>query len=239
MTDRERASQYPTGFSVANPLMRDWAGRGARSLAFGLKRAIDVVAAALGLLLLSPVLLLIAAAVRLESPGPALFRQTRVGKDGLPFTFYKFRTMTDGNDPTIHQRYVKSLITRPSETLKGDTGSFKLENDPRVTKLGRLLRCSSVDELPQLLNVFLGDMSLVGPRPPIAYEVELYSDRARRRLECKPGITGLWQVSGRCRTTFEEMVELDIEYIERWSLVLDVKILVRTLPAVVSGMGAW
>jgi lipopolysaccharide/colanic/teichoic acid biosynthesis glycosyltransferase len=162
-----------------------------------------------------------------------------VGKDGQPFIFYKFRTMTDGNDPAIHRCYVKSLITRPSEELKGDTGSFKLENDPRLTRLGKLLRCSSIDELPQLMNVLLGEMSLVGPRPAIDYEVELYSDRARRRLESKPGITGLWQVSGRCRTTFDEMVELDIEYIDGWSLWLDMEILVRTLPAVFSGMGAW
>lgn len=201
MTDRARTSRYPTAFAVTNSATRGLISTGIRGVALGMKRTIDVVASAFGLLLLSPFLLLIAAVVRLESPGPALFRQTRVGKDGLPFTFYKFRTMTDGNDPAIHRQYVKRLITKPSETLKGDTGSFKLENDPRVTRFGKILRRSSVDELPQLLNVLLGEMSLVGPRPAIDYEVELYSDRARRRLECRPGITGLWQVRGRCRTT--------------------------------------
>ena len=183
-------------------------------------------------------MLLIAAAVRLESHGPALFRQVRLGKNGQPFTFYKFRTMVDGNDPSVHRRYVERLITRPSEELKGDTGSFKLENDPRVTKVGGFLRRTSLDELPQLLNVLNGEMSLVGPRPPLVYEAELYSERAARRLECTPGITGLWQVSGRCLTTFDEMVELDIEYIESWSLGLDMAILARTLPAVINGGGA-
>lgn len=214
-------------------------GARTRSAARAVKRAIDVVAAALGLAVLSPLLLLIATAVRLESPGPALFRQVRIGKDGRPFEFFKFRTMTDGNDPGIHRSYVEKLITRPSEELKGDTGSFKIENDPRLTRLGRFLRRASLDELPQLLNVLAGEMSLVGPRPPLAYEVELYSDRAMRRLECTPGITGLWQVSGRCLTTFDEMVDLDIEYVDNWSLGLDMKILARTLPTVVSGRGAW
>ncbi len=189
--------------------------------------------------MLSPFLLLVAVAVRLESKGPALFRQTRLGKDAQPFTFYKFRTMVDGNDPEIHRRYVESLITKPSEELKGDTGSFKIENDPRLTKLGGLLRRTSIDELPQLFNVLTGDMSLVGPRPPLPYEVELYSARALRRLECRPGITGLWQVSGRCMTTFDEMVELDIEYIDTWSLGLDLRILARTPRAVLGGRGAW
>lgn len=203
------------------------------------KRFIDVVASGLGLLLLSPFLLLVAGIVRLESRGPALFRQERLGHNGEPFTFYKFRTMRDGNDPTIHKQYVESLITQPSDELKGDGGAFKIENDPRVTRIGGFLRRTSIDELPQLINVLLGHMSLVGPRPPIAYEAELYSERAKRRLECKPGITGLWQVSGRCETTFEEMVDLDIHYIETWSLLLDMQILMRTPWAVIDGKGAW
>jgi len=168
-----------------------------------------------------------------------LFRQVRLGKDSVPFTFYKFRTMVDGNDASIHKRYVADLITQPSEALKGDTGSFKIEHDPRLTRIGGALRRWSIDELPQILNVLAGDMSLIGPRPPLDYEVELYSERARRRLECKPGITGLWQVSGRCLTTFDEMVELDIEYIDTWSLWLDVSILLRTPSAVLGGKGAW
>lgn len=204
-----------------------------------LKRVGDAFVSMIGLVILSPILLLIGLIVRMESRGPALFRQERLGKDGVPFTFYKFRTMVDGNDPSIHRHYVSQLITNGSETLKGDTGSFKLENDPRVTRFGRILRRTSVDELPQLLNVLAGTMSLVGPRPPLKYEVELYSDRARRRLECRPGITGLWQVSGRCQTTFDEMVELDIEYVDNWSLGLDLRILARTIPVVFGRKGAW
>lgn len=203
-----------------------------------MKRSIDVVGAALGLAVLSPALLLIAAAIRLETRGPALFKQTRIGKDGVPFTFYKFRTMMDGNDPSRHQSYVQQLISQPSEGLRSDNGVFKIEDDDRVTKVGKLLRRTSVDELPQLLNVVLGDMSLVGPRPPLPYEAELYSAHARRRLECTPGMTGLWQVSGRCSTTFDEMIELDIAYMENWSLGLDMTILARTLPAVIGGRGA-
>lgn len=211
----------------------------AHAVHVGMKRVLDVVACGLGLALLSPFLLLIAIMVRLESPGPAFFRQERLGKNGRPFTFYKFRTMRDGNDPAIHRAYVASLITKPSEELKGDGGSFKIEHDPRVTRVGAFLRRTSIDELPQLLNVLRGDMSLVGPRPPISYEVELYNERAMRRLECRPGITGLWQVSGRCETTFDEMVELDIRYIDSWSFLLDLQILLRTPGAVFDGKGAW
>lgn len=225
--------------TAADSTRRTRAHGHSRRLGPALKRAMDVSVGLLGLVILSPLLLLIALAIRLESRGPALFRQERLGKDSEPFTFYKFRTMSVGNDPAIHKRYVEELITRPSDGLKGDTGSFKLEDDPRLTRLGKLLRRTSLDELPQLLNVVSGDMSLVGPRPPIAYEAELYTDHARRRLECRPGITGLWQVSGRCQTTFDEMVDLDIEYIDRWSLGLDLAILIRTLPAVISGRGAW
>jgi len=239
MTDLTRMGRRSGALTATTPTTRARVGEGTRMIALGAKRLLDVVVAALGLLVLSPLLFLIAITIRLESSGPAFFRQVRLGRDATPFTFYKFRTMTDGNDPSIHRRYVERLITKPSEQLKGDTGSFKLENDPRLTRLGRVLRRTSLDELPQLFNVFAGDMSLVGPRPPIAYEAELYTDRARRRLECKPGITGLWQVSGRCLTTFDEMVELDIEYIDNWSLGLDMAILVRTLPAVLSGKGAW
>jgi len=204
-----------------------------------IKRVGDFVVSAFGLVILWPILLLIGLIVRMESSGPALFRQERIGLGGVPFTFYKFRTMEDGNDPSIHKDYVRRLITQGSEDLKGDTGSFKIEDDPRVTRFGRILRRTSLDELPQLLNVFLGDMSLVGPRPPLQYEVELYSDYALRRLECRPGITGLWQVSGRCQTTFDEMVELDVEYVDSWSLGLDLRILARTVPVVFGRKGAW
>jgi lipopolysaccharide/colanic/teichoic acid biosynthesis glycosyltransferase len=238
VTDRAESSRYPDSFAISEPGRLGAVAR-ASGPALAVKRSIDVLVSALGLVVLSPFLLLIAVAVRLESHGPALFRQVRLGKNGQPFTFYKFRTMVDGNDPSLHRRYVERLITRPSEELKGDTGSFKIEHDPRVTKVGGFLRRTSLDELPQLLNVLNGEMSLVGPRPPLVYEAELYSERASRRLECTPGITGLWQVSGRCLTTFDEMVELDIEYIESWSLGLDMAILARTLPAVINGGGAF
>jgi len=206
---------------------------------YALKRVLDACLSALGLLVLSPLLLVVGVLLRLETPGPALFRQERIGRGGVPFTFYKFRTMVDGNDPSIHRKYVRELIEHGSDALKGDTGSFKIENDPRVTRVGRVLRRTSIDELPQLLNVLKGEMSLVGPRPPLPYEAELYSARARRRLECLPGITGLWQVSGRCQTTFDEMVELDIEYQDNWSVGLDLSILARTIPVVLGRKGAW
>lgn len=203
------------------------------------KRTLDVIGATVGLVILSPLLFLIGLAIRLESAGPALFKQTRLGRGGRPFVFYKFRTMVDGNDPTIHRQYVARLISGDTDELRGDTGSFKLECDARVTRFGRILRRTSIDELPQLLNVLRGDMSMVGPRPPLPYEAELYSSHALRRLECTPGITGLWQVSGRCQTTFDEMVELDIAYMETWSVWLDLGILLRTVPVVFGRKGAW
>lgn len=203
------------------------------------KRVLDIVGATVGLALLSPVLALVAVAVRLDSPGSAVFRQQRIGRGGRPFTFYKFRTMRDGNDPAIHRAYTAALIKGETENLRGENGSFKIEADPRVTRLGRFLRRTSIDELPQLVNVLRGDMSLVGPRPPLDYEVALYSDRDHRRLGVTPGITGLWQVNGRCGTTFSEMVDLDLAYIDNWSLGLDLRIIARTFRAVLDRKGAW
>ncbi len=147
--------------------------------------------------------------------------------------------MFDGNSSDIHRKYVRRLIRQGSTDLKGESGAFKIENDPRVTRLGRILRRTSIDELPQLLNVLRGEMSLVGPRPPLGYEVELYTPHHLRRLEVLPGITGLWQVSGRTETTFEEMVDLDIAYVDNWSLWLDAKVLARTVGVVLSRRGAW
>lgn len=217
----------------------DLTAENARPIGRALKRAVDITASLLGLIVLSPFLLLVGLGVRLESHGPALFRQTRIGRGGRPFTFYKFRTMVDGNDPAIHREYVARLIANADEELKGDTGCYKIEHDPRVTRFGSFLRRTSIDELPQLLNVLIGDMSLVGPRPALPYEVELYPPHAMRRLDCLPGITGLWQVSGRCSTTFDEMVELDISYQQRWSFLGDLKILARTVPTVLRRKGAW
>lgn len=208
-------------------------------VALGIKRAIDFVGAVFGLIVLSPLFALVALAIKSDSRGPVLFCQERLGRHGRPFTFYKFRTMEHGNDPSIHKQYVTSLIQGESEELKGQTGAYKIEADPRVTRVGHYLRRTSIDELPQLINVVLGDMSLVGPRPPIGYEVELYGARERRRLDVMPGITGLWQVSGRSQKTYQEMVDLDLRYIDEWSVVLDMKILVRTVSVVLGRKGAW
>jgi lipopolysaccharide/colanic/teichoic acid biosynthesis glycosyltransferase len=206
------------------------------------KRAMDIAGSLFALLLLWPVFLAIAVAVKLTSPGPVLFRQKRVGRYGTTFTFLKFRSMYMANDETIHKNYVTRLISGdPScSTEAGDVKSFKMRNDPRVTSLGVLLRRTSLDELPQFLNVLRGDMSLVGPRPPIPYEFSCYKTWHRRRLlTVKPGITGLWQVGGRSRVNFDDMVRLDLEYSETWSVWLDLKIVLKTPGAVLMGEGAY
>jgi lipopolysaccharide/colanic/teichoic acid biosynthesis glycosyltransferase len=167
-----------------------------------------------------------------------LFRQTRVGQFGRQFTFLKFRSMYLANDSSIHQEYVKDLIAGRNGV--GQNGVYKIQNDPRVTRIGQFLRKTSLDELPQFWNVLKGDMSLVGPRPPVPYEVEVYDIWHRRRLlQAKPGITGLWQVKGRSRTTFDEMVRLDLQYTLSSSLWVDLKILAQTPMAVVAGSGAY
>jgi exopolysaccharide biosynthesis polyprenyl glycosylphosphotransferase len=202
-----------------------------------LKRCIDVALSALLLLVLSPFVALLAIGIKLHSPGPVFFRQTRIGKDGKPFTFLKFRSMRQDADPKSHQEYVRTLIlnnTAPSASC----GSLKMTDDPRITGLGRILRKFSLDELPQLLNVIRGEMSLVGPRPPLPYEVEWYEEWHKRRFEVLPGITGWWQVKGRNRVPFDEMVRMDIYYIEHMSLWLDLKILLLTPWEAFLGKGA-
>jgi lipopolysaccharide/colanic/teichoic acid biosynthesis glycosyltransferase len=219
------------------------------------KRLIDITVSLLALTLLAPFMILIAILIRLDSAGPALFVQERVGarrkiKNGhsvweiQTFPFYKFRTMRTDVDAKLHQKYMQAYIAGDEAQiatlepgLKSST-SYKLSGDPRVTRIGKFLRSTSLDELPQLWNVLTGNMSIVGPRPPIPYEVEMYSQKHLQRLATTPGITGLWQVSGRCETTFEEMVNLDLEYIEKQSFWLDLKILLLTLPAVISEKGA-
>ncbi len=201
-----------------------------------MKRVIDIAFSSAALLALSPLMAMIAIAVKLSSPGPVLFRQKRLGLLGREFEFLKFRSMIAGNNPEIHKKYIESLI----QGKQGGDGVFKIQNDPRVTKLGRFLRKTSLDELPQFLNVLRGEMSIVGPRPPIPYEMEKYSCWHKRRvLEVKPGITGLWQVKGRSRTTFDEMVRLDIRYINEQSPWLDTMILLQTPRAVLSASGAY
>jgi len=208
-----------------------------------LKRSIDAVGCFFGLLILSPLLGLIALIIKLTSPGTVLFRQKRVGQYGKVFEVLKFRSMHAANDPAIHKAFVQELITGKGKapvTGQSGGGTYKIKDDPRVTPIGKFLRKSSLDQLPQLWNVLKGEMSLVGPRPPVLYELECYDIWHRRRLlEAKPGITGLWQVNGRSRTTFDEMVRLDLKYAQTWSLLLDLKILLKTPMAVFSGEGAY
>jgi len=195
---------------------------------------VDIVLATIGLVLTLPVLVVIAVAVRRDSPGPAIFKQVRVGANGRPFTLYKFRSMALGNDNSQHRSYVARYIDGSAERVGG---MFKLVHDPRVTRVGRWLRRTSLDELPQLWNVLRGEMSLVGPRPSLPSEVALYDEKARQRLRVKPGLTGLWQVSGRCTLSFDEMIALDVGYWQRWSLLLDLTILLKTPKIVLTGRG--
>jgi len=203
------------------------------------KRGLDIAGSVALLIVLSPLLLILAALVKLTSPGPVFFRQVRVGEGAKRFTMLKFRTMHVNADDRIHREYVSSLIAARKAGGEAAEGVFKITNDPRVTSIGRMLRKTSLDELPQFLNVLGGEMSLVGPRPPIPYEVEQYKPWHHRRvLDAKPGITGLWQVTGRSRTTFDEMVRLDLRYAKKCSVWTDIKILLATPRAVVSGKGA-
>jgi lipopolysaccharide/colanic/teichoic acid biosynthesis glycosyltransferase len=205
-----------------------------------MKRGLDILGSLVLLIVLTPVLLMIAGLVKLMSRGPFLFRQVRIGQKMKPFMIYKFRTMYEGADHGIHHNYVSWFITSSGKAQESEKSKvFKLTNDPRITPLGHVLRKTSLDELPQLWNVLRGEMSLVGPRPSLWYELRQYKPWHRNRiLEAKPGITGLWQVSGRSRTTFDEMVRLDLRYTRTSSLWTDIKILLRTPKAVILGKGA-
>lgn len=207
-----------------------------------IKRVSDIVISAFAIILLSPIWLIISILIKLDSSGEIFFKQERVGMDGRKFLCYKFRSMRSDADEEIHREsYRKNIEGKTDEANTGDDEKpvfGKVKDDPRVTKIGKFLRRSSLDETPQLLNVLRGEMSVIGPRPPIPYEVEEYELWHRKRLDMKPGITGLWQVSGRNRLTFEEMVRIDLYYIENWSLWLDLKIILLTLPAILRGDGA-
>jgi len=194
------------------------------------KRTMDVVVSLVGLIVLFPLFLLIGLVIRIDSPGSVLFRQIRVGKDEQLFACYKFRSMREGAE----QEKEKLL-----DQNEADGPIFKIRNDPRITPVGRFLRRTSLDELPQLINVLMGQMSLVGPRPAPPSEVQRYQPWHKRRLEVAPGITGMWQVSGRSELTFDEMVLLDLYYIENWSPALDLQILLQTVPKVLLGEGAY
>jgi lipopolysaccharide/colanic/teichoic acid biosynthesis glycosyltransferase len=222
----------------AEPLPVEVPGRAAVTPARdAMKRGLDIVGSVALLLLLLPVYAVVGALVKLTSKGPVFFRQDRIGRMGRPFKMLKFRTMYLNSDSAIHQKYVTDFITSSDRLDKN--GVFKIVNDPRVTPVGRILRKTSLDELPQFWNVLRGDMSLVGPRPPLAYEVKQYKAwHYRRVVEAKPGITGLWQVTGRSRTTFDDMVRLDLRYARTYSVWTDVKILLATPRAVISGKGA-
>lgn len=217
-------------------------GHKGKQILLGAKRMMDILGSLVGLILCLPVLVLIALAIKMTSKGPVLFRQVRLGQYGKKFTFLKFRSMYVNSDSRIHEEYVKRFIVGAAGTEQsGGTQQtlYKLTADPRITPVGRFLRSTSLDELPQFLNVLSGEMSLVGPRPPVMYEYKRYDLWHKQRLSAvKPGITGLWQVYGRSRVKFDEMVRLDIQYARSWSLWLDIKILLQTPRAVVSGNGA-
>lgn len=214
----------------------------ANKLFFGIKRLMDIVGSITALVLFSSLFVLIAVLVKLTSRGPILFKQERLGQFGKPFTFLKFRSMHVNNSPIIHQELMKRVINGDYDknTEDGSKSAYKMPNDPRITRIGRFLRRTSFDELPQLINVLKGDMSLVGPRPPVVYEYLAYAIWHRRRvLEVKPGMTGLWQVKGRSRIRFDDMVRLDLQYVRTRSLWLDIQILMQTPRAVLLGEGAY
>ena len=227
----EVVSSGPTLYLVADTSRSD-------GLRGKLKRLSDFLLSGIATVVLSPLFLVIAVLVKRSSPGPVLFVQERVGKDGVPFPFLKFRTMVHNSDDAIHRQFAAMFING-SEKEPAKDSVFKLTDDPRVTKIGAWLRKTSLDELPQLFNILRGEMSLVGPRPPIAYELDHYQPWHHERLRVTPGLTGLWQVSGRSNVPFEEMVRLDIYYINAWSLRTDLEILLKTLPVVLRGTGGY
>lgn len=201
------------------------------------KRVFDVLAAMCALAVLLPLLLVVAVLVRVSTPGKALFRQVRLGRDGRPFVMYKFRTMYNSCPDTEHRAYVSELLTA-GVPRPGRDGLYKLDRDPRITRMGRVLRRTSMDELPQLLNVLRGHMSLVGPRPALPWEAEMFDEVHRQRFQVLPGLTGLWQVNGRNTLTMREALDLDVEYVRRQSFALDLLIILKTVPVVLSAAGA-
>jgi exopolysaccharide biosynthesis polyprenyl glycosylphosphotransferase len=207
-----------------------------------LKRGVDILGAIVGLILFSPIVLITALSIKVTSPGPIIFKQNRFGKKGTRFPFYKFRSMYSNVDDQTHREYITNLIKGDLEKINqgdGEEPLYKMKSDPRITPVGKIIRKTSFDELPQFFNVLKGEMSLVGPRPPLPYEVEKYEPwHLRRILEVKPGITGLWQVDGRSKTSFEGMVRMDLRYVQNWSLWLDIKILLKTVRAVIRPNGA-
>ncbi|MGD1048707.1 MAG: sugar transferase [Candidatus Krumholzibacteriaceae bacterium] len=206
------------------------------------KRSIDVVSASLVTVLGFPFFLAVALLIKLTSRGPVFYSQLRIGEQGEVFTLYKFRTMRQGVDDAIHREFTRTFIEGRMSNSSLDEKApsvYKLTNDPRVTSIGNFLRKTSLDELPQFINILKGEMTIVGPRPPLQYELEYYEEWHKLRLEVKPGLTGLWQVSGRSSVPFNEMVKLDLYYIEHWTLLLDFKIMMRTIPVMLFGSGGY
>lgn len=207
-----------------------------------LKRAFDIVVSLAMLLVAAPLMIAVVIAIKKSSPGPVLFAQERLGRDGRPFRFYKFRSMKHNSDDAIHRQFAAMFINGDeggcADTNDGEK-VFKMKQDPRITAIGAWLRRTSLDELPQLFNILKGEMSLVGPRPPIAYEIENYQPWHMERLKAVPGLTGLWQISGRSSVSFDEMVRLDIRYINSWSLWRDFIIVLKTVPVVFRGTGGY
>jgi lipopolysaccharide/colanic/teichoic acid biosynthesis glycosyltransferase len=202
------------------------------------KRLLDLAVATACLALVSPLLVIVAGLIWLTTPGPALFRQTRLGKDGSPFVLFKFRTMYADSRDDVHREFVRKLLTEDEPPDGGRSGVYKLEHDERITPIGRLIRRTSIDELPQLFNVIRGEMSLVGPRPALPWEAEMLDVIHFARFSVPPGLTGLWQVSGRNTLTMKQGLELDVEYVRRQRLALDLWILLKTIPVVLSTHGA-
>ena len=235
----DRFGPEGAGMPSVDQLVDTFAQRPGQRWRDAAKRGLDILGSLVLLILFAPLLLAIFTIVRWTSPGPALFKQRRIGQRAEPFTMLKFRTMFADGGHTIHQDYVTWFITSSNQQPRTGNEVFKLASDPRITPTGRFLRKTSLDELPQFWNVLRGEMSLVGPRPPLPFEVEQYQPWHRRRvLEAKPGVTGPWQVFGRSRTTFDEMVRLDLRYAKTHSLWTDIKILAATPAAMIWGKGA-
>lgn len=208
---------------------------------FFVKRILDILIACLAVLIMAPLLIIIGILIKFSSEGPVFYIQKAIGKNGREFDFYKFRTMYKDTSNTQHKEYLQKFIKGDEVITYADGGEqiFKMVNDPRITPIGRILRKSSMDELPQLINVLKGDMSVVGPRPPLPYEYSLYDDYTKQKMVVKPGITGLYQITSRSRASFDEILALDFEYIEKMSLWYDLKIILMTIPAVLSSKGAY
>jgi len=253
LTEAGQGSKLNVAWPTAEDLLQVAQRNERRRLYFASKRVLDFCVAAGLLVVLSPFMALIAVLIKRDSPGPAIFKQPRVGlrRRGTgrgatwelrTFTFYKFRSMFHGADPSLHRDFTRALLLNDEATvtalLDGEEQLKKMTHDPRITRVGRFLRKASLDELPQLWNVLKGDMGLVGPRPPTVYEAEMYDRRQAQRMGALPGMTGLWQTNGRCCSSYEEMIQQDLMYIDQQSFWLDLKVLVLTPLAVLRARGA-